>query len=214
MPDSDSQNASFSEPTLLRNLMECLTYNVYFKDLESRFIQVNGAMAKRLALNTPEAAAGKTDFDFFDEEHARQALADEQEIIRTGEPVLDKEESEIGPDGERRWVMTTKMPLRESDGVILGTFGVSRDITQRKQRDQALIESEALYHTLVENLPLNVFRKDIEGRFTFCNQRLCASFGKPLEEIVGKTDFDFSPPKTGRKISPGRFGDHIDRQRF
>ena len=76
MPDSDSQNAPLSEPTLLGNLMDCLTYNVYFKDLESRFIRVNSAMARRLALSAPEDAAGKTDFDFFDEEHARQALAD------------------------------------------------------------------------------------------------------------------------------------------
>lgn len=199
MPNSDSQRDPVSEPTLLRSLMDCLTYNVYFKDLESRFIRINGAMAKRLALGAPEEAEGRTDFDFFDEEHARQALADEQEIIRTGEPVLDKEESEIGPDGERRWVVTTKMPLRETDGAIRGTFGVSRDVTRRKLRDQALAESEALYHTLVENLPLNVFRKDNEGRFTFCNQRLCASFGKSLEEIVGKTDFDFSPRTLAEK---------------
>ncbi|MFT4586768.1 MAG: PAS domain S-box-containing protein [Candidatus Binatia bacterium] len=193
MPDSDSQNAPLSEPTLLGNLMDCLTYNVYFKDLESRFIRVNGAMARRLALSAPEDAAGKTDFDFFDEEHARQALADEQEIIRTGEPLIDKEESEIGPDGERRWMLSTKMPLRESDGAIRGTFGVSRDVTERKLKDQALIESEALYHTLVENLPLNVFRKDLKGRVTFGNRMYCQTTGKPLEEILGKTDYELYP---------------------
>ncbi len=189
----DGHSPLVLEADLLAHLLEGLSYNVYFKDRESRFMRVNPFMARWLGLESPEDAVGRSDFDFFDEEHARQAFADEQAILRTGEGIHDKEESEVGPDGSRRWVVTTKLPLRGVDGAIVGTYGFSRDITDSKRQDQALVESESLYHTLVENLPLNVFRKDLEGRFTFCNRRFCESLGRPLEAVLGKTDHDFFP---------------------
>jgi len=199
MSESDGQRSPAMDSVLLGSLMEGLPYNVYFKDRESRFIRINRTMTLRLGLGSAEEARGKTDFDFFDEEHAKQAFADEQQIIETGQEIHNKEESEIGPDGEPRWALTTKMPLRDSDGAIVGTFGFSSDITERKRNEQALIESETLYHTLVENLPLNVFRKDCEGRFTFCNQRLCDMLGTGREALIGKTDFDFFPQKLAKK---------------
>jgi methyl-accepting chemotaxis protein len=147
-----------SDPTLadygllLTALMDLLQGQVYFKDLQSRFILINGTQAKALKLGSPAEAQGKSDFDFFTEEHAGPAFADEQEIIRTGRPILDKEEKETWPDGRITWVSTTKMPLRGKDGRVIGTFGFSRDVTQNRRMREALIESEARLASASEEL--------------------------------------------------------------
>src|SRR5262249_12232425 len=181
------------ERALLRSLMDNLPDSIYFKDSQSRFIRISKELANHFGIADPSAAVGKTDFDFFSEEHARQAFLDEQEMIRTGRPVIGKEEKETWEDGRTTWVSTTKLPLRDPDDKVLGTFGISRDITERKAAEESVRSSEALYHSLVEYLPQNIFRKDLEGRFTFANRKFCAILGKPLDQIVGKTDYDFFP---------------------
>lgn len=134
---------------LLAALMEYVQSGVYFKDLQSRFVLVNDAQARALRLSSREEAKGKSDRDFFTEEHALEALLDEQEIIRTGQPLLDKEEMETWPDGHVAWVSTSKMPLVSPDGRIIGTCGVSRDVTESRHIRQALIESEARFQELI-----------------------------------------------------------------
>jgi two-component system, sensor histidine kinase and response regulator len=132
------EEALEQERYLLDTLMDHLPHTIYFKDLASRFIRVNRAQANLFSLGDPSEALGKTDFDYFSDEHARQAMADEQEIIRSGEPIVDKEEKETWPDGRHTWVLTTKMPLRDEEGRIVGTFGISRDITEKKEAADAL----------------------------------------------------------------------------
>lgn len=128
---------------LFRNLMDHITDGVYFKDTQSRFIWVSARLAKMFRVDDPGKVVGRTDFDFFTEEHARQAFNDEQEILRTGTPVVAKEEKETWPDGRVTWASSTKLPLRDDRGTIIGTFGISRDITQRKLMEEALVRSEA-----------------------------------------------------------------------
>jgi PAS domain S-box-containing protein len=137
-----AEAALLEERQLLHTLMDNLPDKIYFKDRDSRFTRINRAHAKAFGLKNPAQALGKTDFDFFTGEHARQAYADEQEIIRTGQPMLAKEEKETWPDGHVTWASTTKMPLCDTNGNILGTFGVSRDITGRKQAEQELHDAK------------------------------------------------------------------------
>jgi PAS domain S-box-containing protein len=118
--------------------MESIPDHIYFKDRQSRFIRINSAMARMFKLKEPAEAIGKTDFDFFAPEHARQAFEDEQQIIRTGQPLVSREEKETWPDGSVTWVSTTKEALRDERGNIIGTFGISRDITARKRAEEAL----------------------------------------------------------------------------
>jgi PAS domain S-box-containing protein len=133
-----AEAALLEERHLLHTLMDNLPDVIYFKDRESRFTRINQAHAKGFGLSDPAQAIGKRDFDFFTGEHAQQAFADEQEIIRTGQPMLGKEEKETWPDGHVTWVSSTKMALRDARGNIVGTFGVSRDITERKEGEVAM----------------------------------------------------------------------------
>jgi len=135
-----SQLTHSHEDFLLQTLMNSISDTVYFKDTRSRFLMINRAQAKRLHLADPQQAVGKSDADFFSKPHADQALADEQSILRTGQSLEGIEESETWPDGSVTWVSTTKMPLRNQAGRIIGTYGISRDITKRKLAELALAE--------------------------------------------------------------------------
>ena len=119
---------------LLKNLMENMTDNIYFKDAESRFIMVNKAFCDWTGFD-PKQVVGKTDFDLFALTHAQQAYEDEQRIISTGVPLIGIEEKETWPDGRITWVSTTKLPLKNEEGEITGTFGISRDITDHKEAE-------------------------------------------------------------------------------
>jgi diguanylate cyclase (GGDEF)-like protein/PAS domain S-box-containing protein len=123
----------------MRMLMENIPDTIYFKDKEGRFLRISKSQAETLGVSDPEQALGKTDFDFFGAEHAQAAYEDEQEIIRTGQPVLDLEEVLDWPDRPSRWVSATKLPLRDQAGQIVGTFGISRDITARKRAEDQLL---------------------------------------------------------------------------
>ena len=123
-------------------MMEHLPDHIYFKDKHSRFTLISHALSRYFGLNDPSEAAGKTDRDFFNQEHADDALQDEQELMRTGIPVIAKEEKEVWPNRPTVWVVTTKMPLRDKADHIVGTFGLSLDITRRKLAEMALEEAK------------------------------------------------------------------------
>ncbi len=128
------------ERNLLSTLMENLPHRIYFKDLDSRFIVVSRACSEWHGFKDPGDMIGKSDGDLFSTEHADAALADEREIIRTGNPIVDYEEKETRPDSEDTWASTTKMPLRDAEGQIIGTFGISRDITEKKRAAEKLAQ--------------------------------------------------------------------------
>lgn len=123
--------ATVTDRELLDAFLEHSPDCIYFKDLGSRFLRISRTQGNRFGLSDPSEAVNKTDFDFFGVEHAQQALADEQEIVRTGQPLVCKEEKETWPDGHETWVSTTKAPLRNKQLDIIGTMGISRDITAR-----------------------------------------------------------------------------------
>jgi sigma-B regulation protein RsbU (phosphoserine phosphatase) len=135
---SQMENALAREHFLLKTLMDNLPDRIYFKDRESRFIAANHAMVALFGLEDPAHVLGKTDADLFTLEHAQAALRDEQEILRKGQPLVNMEEKETWPDGRETWFSTTKLPLRDPSGQIIGTFGLSRDITEKKRTAEKL----------------------------------------------------------------------------
>lgn len=146
------------ERELLEAFLEYIPDNVFFKDRDSRFVRISRAMANYIGLIDPALAVGKVDSDIFSSEHARQALLDEQEIIRTGQPKIGIEEKETWPDGRETWVLTTKIPLKNRRGQIIGTMGIAHNITDRKQAELR-VRYMALHDTLT-GLPNRVLLED------------------------------------------------------
>jgi len=131
------------EQQQLKALLDNIPDHIYFKDEKSRFINANKAMYAGHGIAKLEDIIGKTDFDLFTKDHAQPAFDDEQAIIQTGTPIIAKEEKENWPDGKVTWASTTKLPLHDGKGKIIGTFGVSRDITEKKQAEEERRKLEA-----------------------------------------------------------------------
>lgn len=139
-----AEEALAKEQFLINSLMNNLSDHVYFKDLNSKFIRTNKSHAISFGLTDPKHVIGKSDFDFFTEQAANQAFEDEQAIIKTGQSIL-KEEKLTRKDCSDVWFSAMKMPLRDNDGKIIGTFGISRDITGRKRSE---LENYALFEII------------------------------------------------------------------
>jgi diguanylate cyclase (GGDEF)-like protein/PAS domain S-box-containing protein len=123
----------------IRNLMASSQVRIFFKDRGSRFLSVSvGWLSAYTDGGSLEEVIGKTDFDIFSTPHATEAFADEQQIIRTGDPMIEKLERETFSDRADAWTSTTKLPLLDGAGAIIGTFGYSRDITDQVETQQAL----------------------------------------------------------------------------
>jgi PAS domain S-box-containing protein len=186
---SEADRHIWTERQLLNAFLEYIPDNVYFKDLDSRFVRVSRAHAKCCGLSDPTQVVGKTDSDLFSPEHAAPALADEQEIIRTGQPLVGKEEEEIWPDGRRNWVRTTKVPLRDRRGQIIGTMGISHDITSRKLAEQELArKAEELART---NAALEQLAKEAKAASRAKSDFLANmshEIRTPMNGIIGMTD--------------------------
>jgi PAS domain S-box-containing protein len=164
------------ERDLLAALMDNLPDSIYFKDRDSRFLRANKYVTERFGLANPDDAIGKTDHDFFRHDRADLTLRDEQEIIRTGQPIVGLEEQEIWPDGRVSWASTTKMPFRNRAGEIIGTFGISRDITRRKMAEEELWKAKEaaedatrVLDSILKNLADGVVVADRDGRFIHFN---------------------------------------------
>ncbi|HXR03889.1 MAG TPA: PAS domain-containing protein [Verrucomicrobiae bacterium] len=215
------------EQELLQTLLNNTPDNIYYKDRESRFVRVSKSKAEKTLrtvrddyraahpdtsqdqwpshLASVEAfnewLIGKTDFDTFPEAHARAAYADEQEIIRTGKPVEGKLEKIVFANGKVTWSLVTKMPWHDKDGNIVGTFGVSKDVTGLKEAEEALSRERAVLRTLIDNLPDGIYAKDTTGRKTLANPADLKVMGcKNESEAIGKSDFDLFPKDIAEKF--------------
>ena len=174
------------EKFLINALMNNLTDHIYFKDQDSRFIRNSKSHAKSFGFNNPEELIGKSDFDFFEEEAARQAFNVEQTIINTGKPIL-KEEQLTRKDGTVAWFSAMKLPLLDNTGKIIGTFGISRDITEWKSTEEALKHSEERFRSLAQSANDAIITIDIDGYIRGWNKGAENMFGYKEEEILGQS---------------------------
>ncbi len=189
------------ERNLLRTLIDNLPDHIYVKDTQSRFALVNDALMRFRGVSTPDEIIGKTDFDLLPREIAAQFYAEEQEIIRSGRPLIDRERPAIVFPGDTpRWLLVTKVPLRNEHGEIIGIVGINKDITERKQTEEALAREQYLMQALMDHIPDHIYFKDRESRFTRINRGLAQWFGlSDPEQAVGKTDFDFFTEEHARQ---------------
>ena len=192
----DAEHQIEFEKFLLATLLETVPDSVYFKDSDSRFIRLSNSCAAKFGLTDPRDALGKSDADFFSLEHSRKTLADERGIMTTNQAILADIEHETFGDGSEKWCSTTKVPLKDKKGKVIGTFGISRDVTHQKQAEQELGRERDLLKTIIDNVPDLIYVKDRSGRFVTANEALLRllQLDRP-DQIVGKNDYDFSPPE-------------------
>jgi PAS domain S-box-containing protein len=185
-----------------RHLIESITDYSYTVKLENGRVVESTHSPSCVSVTGYDPAHYKADADLWYRmihEEDRPAVLALIEKLLAGEIPPPLEHRIIHKSGQVRWVRNSVVPSRDRHGQVVAYDGLIADITERKQAEQKLVASEAFYHSLVENLPQNIFRKDLNERFTFANQRFCSMLGKPLEEIMGKTDFDFYPPELAAK---------------
>ncbi len=177
-PDRELRAPLTMESDFFHSLMSHFPDRIYFKDLQSRIIYGNPAYVSLFGQGSLDQILGKSDGDFFSNQHASTAFIDEQEIIRTGVPKLDMEEMETWRDGRITWCSTSKAPLRNREGRLIGTLGISRDITEQKLTQEALKKSEANYRKSSQELA------DSNRRLEAANQTLQElSFKDPLTHL-------------------------------
>jgi len=191
-----AEEALAKERDLLHTLLENLPDRIYFKDEQSRFLRISRAVVEQFKVADQSQAVGKTDFDFFTAEHAQVALNDERLVMRTGEPIIGKVERETLPDGSITWALTSKLPMRDKSGRIVGNFGISRDITAIKRIESELAEERNLLRSLIDNLPDYIYVKDTQYRYAIDNIAHRKFLGARTEqEVIGKRITDFFPPE-------------------
>ena len=189
-----TEAALANERNLLRSLIDNVPDYIYVKDTQARNVLANMACARRTGLASPEAMLGKTDFDYFPQELAARYFADDQQVLQSGQALLQHEEPTLDASGNPQWISTNKVPLRDGQGKIYGLVGVGRDITESKRAEQALRESEERYRLLFELSPdgIAVYQ---DGKVIFVNQAAVKFLGAAApEEIVGRPVMDFVHP--------------------
>ena len=180
------------ERDLLRALLENIPDRIYFKDVHSRFLRCSVSMVRRLGLNDPREIVGKTDFDFHPREQAQEYFEDEQRIILTGQPLINKLERQLDLDSKEMWASVTKVPIYNQGGTITGIIGLSRDITQLKQTEQALRQAEEKYRAMYENAVEGIFQTTPDGHFISANRALARMYGydSPEQLVAALTDIE------------------------
>jgi two-component system sensor histidine kinase/response regulator len=190
------------EHLCLRNLLDHPDERIFFKDEQGRFLAVSAGYVASLAPGlTREQVIGKTDFDIFSAEHANDAFEDERRLMASGEPLLEKIERETFEDRPDAWAATSKLPLRDEHGAIIGSWGISRDITAKVEVEQALHDSqeqlrasELQHRLLFEHNPQPVFVYDIQTReIVAASNAAVASYGYSREELLSMTAEELRP---------------------
>lgn len=153
---------------------------IYFKDRESRFLWNSQQHADQFGVKSPQEMVGKTDYDYFPEEFADKALEVERQIIETGEPMLNVEE-EWEKDDETRYLLASKYPFRNKEGEIIGTWGITRDITELRHLEKELERSYMKVQRLARV-------DDVTGlynrRYFYENlERVCSIYDRREDEI-------------------------------
>ena len=174
---------SLSQENLLRALVDRVPDYLFVKDTNSRFLLANPAVAEDLG-RTVEDLIGKTDFDLHPREVAEKFFADDQAIIRSGKPQIDIEEYVVTPLGRKKWLATSKLPLRDTNGVVIGIVGVCRDITERNRAEAALAESESRWNFALEGAGQGVWDHNLKNGTAYFSPMWRRMRGIGLDEPV------------------------------
>jgi len=187
---------------LLRTLIDAIPDSIYIKDKDGRFLLHNAANRRVLGLAPGDDGAGRTVHDFpATRGNADAYTADDQAVITSGQPVINREEPFTQPDGGTGWFLTTKVPVRDEQGAVTGIVGVSRDVTARQRERQALAESEARFRVLFESSPDAVFVENSDGLVLDANPAACRLHGMTRAELLGRHVTELVPESRRAEVT-------------
>lgn len=172
---------------MLQLVLDTIPVRVFWKDRNSVFLGCNRMFAADAGYSNPDDLIGKTDYDVPWREQADLYVADDRAVMESGIPKLHYEEPQTTPDGRHIWLRTSKIPLRDEAGNVIGVMGAYEDITERKQAEDALKESESFYRTLFDKSPLPLGMNTLGGKFVDVNRRFEEITGVSRDEAVGRT---------------------------
>lgn len=185
-----AEDALIKSRDLLHSIIENAPIRVFWKDIELRYLGCNKAFANDAGVSNPEYLIGKDDFQMGWREQAEAYRADDQLVINSGKPRINYEEPQTTPDGNTIWLSTSKVPLLDAKKNVIGILGVYEDITERKQAEKKLKESETLLRKVIDNTPNSIFIKDRDGYYILVNDKMAESHNTTPNEIVGTLDIN------------------------
>lgn len=216
-----------NEILLLEAIMKNIPDQIYFKDESSHFIRVSKSMVSLFNANNPNELVGKSELDYINPEKASKLLTEEQEIMRTLTPIVDRVVFEEFADGEEQWVSTTKMPLFNSNGEVVGTWGVRKVIDQPQEKQPKtkkivtkieqpkviVSDHEYEYQAIIKALDSTTFVVEYktDGTILHINQALLSIMGQTADAIVGKHHSEFFKTKADNEASYNEFWDDLGR---
>jgi len=182
-----------------RGIFDHLVEGIFQTTPEGHYLMANAALARIYGYASPKELM-ESITDIAGSLYAQPGRREEfKQIMDEHDTITDFESQIYRKDGSVIWISENCRAIRDQDGRLLYYEGTVEDISQRREAEAKVRDSEALYHSLVETLPQNIFRKDLQERFTFANQHFCKTLGRELKDIVGKTDFDFFPEEMAAK---------------
>jgi PAS domain S-box-containing protein len=179
------------ERALLKNLMESLPDAVYFKDQNHRYVRISPVKAAALGIDDAEDAIGKTNTAFLSANRAWEIEREEEWIFRTGKAVADKVEPVRSPEGGMCWLSTTKAPVRNEEGEVVGLVCVARDVTSRMLGQQRLAESERRFRAFYNHTPAMLQTVDARGRLVYVSDFWCEALGYSRTDVIGRYMVEF-----------------------
>jgi|GEM_PF-3927740 len=186
MTRNQAESALVEEHNLLRTLINHLPDYIFVKDLKGRYIVKNEANLKILGINSIEDVLGKTASEIYSPEAAAHCIKDDEIVFNSGQPLLDQEEPFLDRNGRRHLLLTTKVPLRDQRGQVIGLVGISRDITERKHAEEALHKSESQLRLVWENSLDGMRLVNEDGILLAVNEAYCRLMERPREFLEGK----------------------------
>jgi PAS domain S-box-containing protein len=184
----------FRSEEMFQIVLDTIPQRVFWKDADSVYVGCNAPFARDAGCDDPSELVGRTDYDMSWKPSADAYRADDREVMKTGIPRIDYEETQIRSDGSKGWLRTSKLPLRSADGRITGVLGTYEDVTERRHAQEVLRESEQFLESIVDNIPDMIFVKDARDlRFVRFNRAGERMTGHSRDDLVGKTDHDISP---------------------
>ncbi len=186
----EGQRTLEKERNMLRTLLDSIPDSIYIRNWEGQYLVVNRALAELVGSSDPAEVTGKTPFDYFPAEAAKQFIEEDAGVMEAGDSVIKPNAVVRKSDGDLRHLLTTKVPMRDSEGNVFGILGINRDVTEHERAREAVKQTEHRMQEIVDNSPQPMYAKSVTGHYLMVNRRYEDLFGMKSEDIVGKTDLE------------------------